>query len=151
MTARNSAYSFRMSYKAFFALRVIIAKSYDEWFGTHYQTIAQCHDQINYEEHNRITEEILSHLNFQSEDEDIMDFLYTPDCDGKIGYRTCRKLYELVKDKTCKSIDLKCTVRACNEFEDFKFRRSAHLNNDFEVFKQFLMECYSHRRTAYWI
>ena len=94
-----------------------------------------CHDQIEYEEHDRIANEILSHPRFKDEDADILDFLYASDCDGKTGYKTCGKLYNLIKDH---NFGKKC------------FRCAAYAHNDYEELKQFLKECYSHRRNAYW-
>ena len=61
----------------------------------------------------------------------VLDFLYAPDEDGKISYKTCRKIYELIKDV---------------DFGGKCFRYAAHVHNDYEEFKMFLKECVSHRR-----
>ena len=119
----------------FFNLRANIADLFDEQFGEHYRKLSECHDQTEYEEHDRIANEILSHPRFQDEDADILDFLYASDLDGKIGYKTCEKLYNLIKD---------------HDFGKKCFRYAAYAYNDYEELKSFLKECYSHRRNAYW-
>ena len=135
LTANKSAYSFDMGAGGFFNLRANIADLFDEQFGEHYRKLLQCYDQIEYEEHDRIANEILSHPRFRDEDEDILDFLYASDCDGKIEYKTCGKLYRLIKD---------------HDFGKKSFRYAAFVHNDYEELKAFLKECYSHRRNAYW-
>ncbi len=135
LTANNSKYSFDMGAWGFFNLRANIADLFDEQFGKHYRKLSKCYDQTDYEEHDRITDEILSHPRFRDEDADVLDFLYASDCQGKISYRTCGKLYELIKDV---DFGKKC------------IRYAVHAHNDYEELKVFLKECYSHRRSAYW-
>ncbi len=135
LTANNSKYSFDMGSGGFFNLRANIADLFDKQFGEHYRKLTKCFDQIEYEEHDRIANKILSHPRFKDEDADIIDFLYASDCEGKINYRTCGKLHELIKD---------------HDFEKKCFRYAAYAHNDYEELKQFLKECYSHRRNAYW-
>ena len=119
----------------FFNLRANIAVLFDKQFGEHYRRLLECRDQIEYEEHDRIANEILSNPRFKDEDADILDFLYASDCDGKIGYKTCGKLFNLIKDR---------------DFGKKGFRYTAYAHNDYEELKKFLKECYSHRRNAYW-
>ncbi len=135
LTANKSAYSFDMGAGGFFNLRANIADLFDEQFGKHYRRLLECHDQIEYEKHDRIANEILSHPRFKDEDTDIVVFLYASDCEGKIGYKTCGKLYDLIKN---------------TDFKGKYFRYAAYAHNDYEELKGFLKECYSHRRTAYW-
>ena len=135
LTANNSKYTFNMGYSGFFNLRANIADLFDKQFGEHYRKLLGCFDQTEHEEHDRIANDILSHPRFKDEDADILDFLYASDCDGKISYKTCGKLYDLIKD---------------HDFEKKCFRYAAHTHNDYEELKEFLKECYSHRRNAYW-
>lgn len=136
LTANHSKYSFDMGAGGFFNLRANIADLFDKQFGEHYRKLSKCYDRIDYEEHDRIANKILSHSRFKDEDADILDFLYAPDdCDGKISYKTCGKLYDLIKD---------------HDFGKKCFRYIAYAHNDYEELKQFLKECYSHRRNAYW-
>lgn len=135
LTANKSNYSFDMGAGGFFNLRANIADLFDEQFGEHYRKLLKCYYQKDYEEHDRIANEILSYPRFKEEDADILDFLYASDCDGKISYKTCGKLYNLIKD---------------HDFSNECFRYAAYAHNDYEELKGFLKECYSHRRNAYW-
>ena len=133
--ANNSTYSFDMGAGSFFHLRANIAKVWDKQFGEHYEKLLSCHSKEEYDDHDRISDEILSHPRFKDEDADILDFLYASDCGGKIGYKTCGKIYNLIKDV---------------DFGNKCIRYVAYSHNDWEEFKAFLKECYSHRRTARW-
>ena len=135
LTANHSSYSFDMGCAAFFELRAAIAEAYDEWFGAHYRDLSKCFDQIDFEEHDRITEEILCRPQFRDEDTDILDFLYAPDCDGKIGYRTCRKISLLLQKA---------------ELEGKRHMEEPSVRYEYEELRRFFAECYSHRRNAYW-
>ena len=136
LKANKSAYSFDMGCGGFFNLRANIADLFDEQFGEHYRKLfSGYYSQEDYDQHDHIANEILSHPRFKEEDADILDFLYASDCEGKISYRTCGKLYNLIKD---------------HDFGKKCFRYTAHAHNDYEELKAFLKECYSHRRNAYW-
>ena len=79
---------------------------------------------------------MINKLDPEGKDSDIFDFLYESDCEGKVGPKTCRKIYDLIKD-----ID----------FEDKIFTYGAHSDGkDYEYFKEFLKECYTHRRQMRW-
>lgn len=54
---------------------------------------------------------------------DVIDFLYASDCNGKISYKTCRKIYNLIKDK---------------RFDRKGFRYAAYMHNDYGEFKEFV-------------
>ena len=135
LTAKNPVHTFNMGYGGFSNLRANIADLFDEEFGEHYRTLQKCCDQADYEEYGRIGDKILSNSRFKDEDADILDFLYASDCEGKIGYRTCGKIYELIKDA---------------DFTGKTFRYTAYAHNDYEELKEFLKDCYSHRKNAVW-
>lgn len=62
----------------------------------------------------------------------LLDFLFASDCGGEISYKTCKKIYDLINN-----ID----------FGNEIFTYGAHSDGkDYEYFKEFLLECYSHRR-----
>lgn len=136
ITANNSKYSFEMGAGGFFNLRKNIALAFDPEFGAHYSSLLHCHTQSEHEEFDRKTNAILSDPRFREEDADILDFLFASDCDGKVRYRTCGKIYRLIKD-----ID----------FGNKRFQYVTFSNGrDYEEFKDFLHECYSHRWNMYW-
>ena len=93
LTANHSKYSFDMGCGGFFNLRANIADLFDKQFGEHYRKSFNGYcSQDDYDQHERIAKEILSHPRFKDEDADIIVFLYASDCDGKISYKTCGKL-----------------------------------------------------------
>ena len=136
ITANNSKYSFNMGYGGFFNLRTNLAKAYDEEFGELYSALRFCKRKAVYAFFDKVCNDMLSDERFKEEDNDIIDFLFMPDSDGKIRYRTCGKLYNLIKD-----IDF-----GDKRFQFCKYSKG----NDYEQFKVFLKECYSHRRNLRW-
>lgn len=134
LTAKNSTYSFDMGYGGFFNLQKNIAMALDKEFGEHYAELMRAY-YSDKEEYDKKTAEIISRKGLEKKFSSILDFLYTGDCDGKIDYRTCGKIYDLIKDV---------------DFGNKCFRYVAHAHNDYGELKEFLKECYSHRRNAYW-
>ena len=131
--ATNSTTSFDCGGGGFFNLRKNVALAWDEEFGEHYATLAGCND---YEAFDKKTLEIISDERFKDEDQDILDFLFASDCEGKITHKTCKKIYDLIKD-----IDFGGKI----------FVYAAHSDGkDYEHFKKFLLECYKHRRYMRW-
>ena len=130
--AKNSTYNFDMGCGSFFNLRKNIATILNNDFGEHYSKLIYCHSKQDFEEHDRIANELIEkhHL-----DEDILNFLYMSDCEGKVSYRTCKKIYDLIKDV---------------DFNNKVLRYVAYSHNDYEEFKLFLKECFSYRRNMIW-
>ena len=65
------------------------------------------------------------------EDIDIIRFFFDSDREGKCTYKTCKKIYDLIKD-----VD---------------FKENKYLNkNDYDEIKLFLKECYQKRRMMIW-
>ena len=118
-------------------LRVIrnaIALAFDKEFGEHYSKLGTLSGKDEYKEFNRKANEILRDERFKDEDEDIVRFLFMPDCDGKIGYKTCKKIYELIKDDN----------------KERCLRYAIDSDNDWQDFKQLLKDCYSYRCNLVW-
>lgn len=119
-------------YGMFNKIRDQVALAWDKEFGAHYATLEFCDD---YEEFDKKANEILSDKRFDGDDDqDIIEFLFASDCDGRINYKTCKKIYELIKD-----VDYKGNLR---------YLVNGH--NDWEDFKQLLKDCYSHRCYLNW-
>lgn len=76
-------------YFSFMNFRLELAKTYNEEFGELYKK--WIYDGLTEEECNRINE-------LSNEDLDI--FLNHSDCDGKISYKDCKKIYDVIKDFT---------------------------------------------------
>ena len=134
LTSRKSAYSFDMGYGGFHNLRTNICRAFDEELAEIYDdTMFMLKDPEGY---TAKVNEILKDSRFKDEDEDILDFLFSSDCEGKCGYVTAKKIYNLIKD-----IDFGKAI----------FTYAAHSDgNDYEKLKLFLKECYQKRRMIVW-
>ena len=89
--ANGSKRSFDMGYGGFFNLRKNIALGLDREFGEHYETLSHCSTKEDYQKFDEVANRILADKRFQDMD-DLLDFLFAPDTDGKIGYKTCMKI-----------------------------------------------------------
>lgn len=132
ITATNSKYSFDAGAFGFFNLRKNIALALNEDFGKHYEKLIYCRTKDDYEVFDRISNRMASRLKL---DCDVLDFLFMSDIEGSVPPRTCKKLYNLIKDV---------------DFGRKGFRYGAYQHNDYEEFKLFLKECYEHRRKMRW-
>lgn len=130
--ATNSQYSFDMGGGGFFNLRCNIAVALDVEFGDHYHTLLKCRSDKDYANFNAKANRMLKRKYL---DEDIIEFLFMPDSNGSIPHKTCKKIYDLIKN-----ID----------FGDKGFRYAAIRHNDYDEFKKFLKECYIRRRKMRW-
>lgn len=134
LTSRKSNYSFDMGYIGFNNLRTNIAKAWDKEFGEAYGNTKQLFFEP--EEYTKRLNSILADERFKDEDADILDFLMASDCNGKCGYKTCKKLYNLIKD-----VDFGKKIFTYAAYSDGK---------DYEHLKLFLKECYQKRRMMIW-
>ena len=132
IVATHSKYSFDMGGFGFFNLRKNIAYALDREFGQHYEKIICCSSEEDFTVFNQVTNRMVVRKNL---DDDILDFLFQSDIEGSISYKTCKKIYDLIKN-----ID----------FGNKGFRYGAYQHNDYEEFKEFLLECYQHRRKMKW-
>lgn len=135
--AINSSRSFDMGYGGFINLRTNIALAFNKRFGDHYKTLTTCFMQEHFDAYNKKANAIIEEENLEADD-DILDFLYAPDCEGgTVGYKTCKKIYELIKD-----IDFGNKIFTYAAYSDGK---------DYEHFKEFLLDCYKHKRNMRWL
>lgn len=132
ITATNSSYDFDMGYGGFFNLRRNIALALDKEFGENYSLLVKCVTPRQFEENDKVANLILSEKHL---DEDIVDFLYAPDTEGTISYKTCKKILDLIQNV---------------DFGKKGFRYAIYMNDDYEDFKKFLKECYSNKRKMRW-
>lgn len=136
ITAENSEIALYASYAGFAALRQNIATAFDEEFGNHYQTVRFCKTKTDYDVFNKKTKDIFSNKRFKQRDADIINFLFAPDCDGEISYKTCKKIYDLIKD-----IDFGEKIFTYAAYSDGK---------DYEHFKELLLDCYKNKENMFW-
>lgn len=121
-------------YGMLLTIRKEVAKQWDKEFGEHYGTLGQYRTDDEWKIFDKRTNEILCHERFKGEDEDLVDFLFQSDCDGKIGYKTCKKIYDLLKNSKNKSC----------------LRYAFYSKNDWEDLRELLLSCYKHRANLYW-
>lgn len=137
ITAKNSTQQFSGGYGGFICLRTEIALAFNKKFGEHYKTLPSCcFSNERLEAYNKKANEIIATENLEENGADILDFLYASDCDGSISYKTCKKIYDLIKD-----IDFGNKIFTYGAYSDGK---------DYEHFKEFLLDCYKHRRKMVW-
>ena len=96
LTSRKSKHVFDMGYGGFQSLRTNIAKAWDSELGEAYADTLMA--VMHPKEYNQRINEIITNDRFKDEDEDLLDFLFSSDCGGKCSYKTCRKIYQLIKD-----------------------------------------------------
>lgn len=130
LSATKSKLSLHGSYGGFARLRTKVAKCLDEEFGEHYKTLFDF--PVNYEEFDKKANEIAERKQLK---ESVLDFLFQPDCEGKITPKQCRDIYEIIKDdneEICLTYFGDCD------------------GNNWQTFKDMLQECYKKRWNLYW-
>lgn len=128
------------SYFMLHKIKIRLAKAWDAEFGEHYTTLMDAFRFNELEAFDRRTTEILEQPRFAN-DADIAEFMFMSDCEGKVNYRTCKKLAELL------------TSVILNKTEDFaqiSLRYQAYSKNDWEDLLELLRGCYSHRANLIW-
>ena len=126
----NAEYEMEMGNAAFMRLRRVIADQLPEEFATHYWDLLSPSDEKELDAYNKRTGELVEKYKIDS---DVVDFLYLPDTTGKVSYKVCRKLYNLIKD-----------------YDDNEVYGFAYSNTSFAYFKEMLLDCAKKRRTLYW-
>ena len=139
ITCTNSKYDFDMGYGGFFNLRKNIALCLNKEFGENYAMLSKCISKAQFEENDRNAEYLISKHHLDDEYADILDFLYASDCDGKINYKTCKQIEELLKANYNK-LDLAS--------KSFRYGCAAH--NDYVEFMEFLRDCYKYHKNMEW-
>lgn len=129
-----------LGYFGFQRLRSKVAELLDEEFGNRYKDIPdvqrQAYQSDNsekvWEAYNNQLNEIIDrkHLN-----DNVLDFLFQADCNGKLSYKACRSLYSIIKDYD----------------DDVIYGYSGQKNPvKFADFKAIVEDCCKHRRQLIW-
>ena len=135
ISAKNSPIEFDGGYGTFLRLRIKIALDYDKEFGEHYKNVTKCFDPTYCKWFDAQTTKILSDKRFKDEDVDVIKFFFMPDEGGKINYKTCKKILDIIKDDN---------EEALLRYKDYSE------GHDWADFKELLQYCYSHRANMYW-
>ena len=112
-------------------IRIEVAKQYDEELGKYYQLF---YDESDKQKYINKLNNLLKNDRFKDEDNDLLDFLFASDCEGKIGYKTCKKVYDLIKNSTNN-----CCLRYI-----------IYSKNDWDDLRELLLSCYKHKANLYW-
>lgn len=126
----NKEYHMEMGYFSFHSLRNLIANIYNYDLFEIYKKLDKCHTE---DEFKAFDDEMNTYLETAKLDDDIIEFLFLPDTEGSISYKTCGKLYKIIKDYT----------------SDIRFGY-VNTNNTFEYFKEMLLDCKKKKRKLYW-
>ncbi len=135
ITAKGSSYDFDMGYGGFASLRKNIAMALDKEFGENYAQLTRCHSKAQFTENDKNADYIIEKNKLNEKYKDVIDFLYMCDCSGEISHKTCKQIFNLIKD-----ID----------FGKQSFQYATARGNDYEDFKNFLEECYRKKRKMIW-
>lgn len=137
ITATNAKCDFDMGYGGFFNLRKNIALALDDEFGHIYLNYAKCFNGDSLAENDRLAELVINKKQLDKDYSDVLDFLYMPDTEGKIGYRTCRKIANLLE---------KCLPALRTK----TFRYAIYAHHDYEDFIDFLKDCVKYHKNMRW-
>lgn len=132
ITATHPKYSFDMSYGGFRNLRINIAYAVDEDFGAAYEKFYSLRSGADETEN---VERLINEKKLNEKCEDVLDFLFASDCDGSVSHKGCKQIYDIIKDV---------------DFGNKIFRYAAHANKDYQESKEFLLDCWSHRKKMCW-
>ena len=134
-----------MGCAAFNRLRTRIAQIYNEDLGELYDELGNFSkmderkkelglsyddEKGYYDDYNSRLNDLVNKLEL---DVDILNFLYAPDCEGKASSKTCKKLYDLIK-----------------EVQSDTVYGYAHAYMTWEQFKELLWNCARKRRQLKW-
>ena len=135
LQSKGSQIDLSGGYGMFIKIRTRVATAWDKEFGEHYSKLHLIWSDEDFKKFDKRTNEILKDERFKDEDEDLLDFLFASDCGGNCSYKTCKKIYDLIKDIKDDKLQLRYTIDSKNDWEDFK---------------QLLLDCYSNRTNLTW-
>ena len=118
-------------------IRIQVAKAWDEEFGKHYETLPSLIRDEDYKRFDKRTDEILKQDRFKNEDLDLVKFLFASDCEGECSPETAKKIYDLIKDVEYDGKLRYTTYPSTNK-------------NDWEDFKQLLLDCWNNKKSFTW-
>lgn len=118
VTIRNKGSYVDLTYSGMFNLRKEIASIYSTSFRDFYED--WCEGKYTNEEGNKMLEKYFIDGTLKEEDEMVLDFLFASDCEGKLPYKSCRRLYTIIKDYDTNKIFGYCGRPQKGTFEEFK-------------------------------
>ncbi len=137
ITCTNAKYDFDMGYGGFFNLRKNVAIALDKEFGELYATLSKCLVDEDFAKFDKKAEAMIAAKHLDDTHRDVLDFLFASDCDGKCGYRTCKKIADLLN-------------KDYKRLFDKGFRYGAQQHDDYREFIIFLNDCYRYHKNMVW-
>lgn len=131
----NCRQSIDMPYSGFYKLRNKVADLLNEDFSKLYHEYVSLSPTISDKEANDRLEKLYVENKLTENDNDILDFLFQPEYKGKLNYKGCRKLFNLIKDYDDNILYGYAGRSDCAMFKDFK---------------KIVYECYSNRIILKW-
>lgn len=122
VTIHSPNFSIDMGYFGFERLRQKIADLTAKDIGEHYKALlggaAGKENDVWIESYNRKTEELAEKYNGRYNK--ILNFLYAPDCDGKVSYGTCKDMLHVIGDYDDNILYGYAGRPDCAKFADFR-------------------------------
>lgn len=131
--AKKDGSGFDMGYINFESFRMLVARLANDEFGSLYQQLCNMFfwDEEKKQDFCKSMDDKVDRLIKSNKlDKKIVHFCYTSDCDGSVGYRTAKAVYELIKDVKNDSIHGYVRNGRCTTFEDLKndvFRKAVDM------------------------
>lgn len=121
LSSKNCSLDF--GYGGFNNIRTKVAELAADDIGKHYKHLSDApffekESNTFFEEYNKKITAISEAHN--GEIDEILDFLYAPDCGGEMSAEVCRKIYEVIKDYDDNILYGYCGRPDCAMFKDFK-------------------------------
>lgn len=115
ISCKKTSKHISMGYIRFTHLRNTVAKMVDDELYQHYLILSSAkffmlkedEEESFFLEYNKKTEEILKNKYIPSQ---IIDFLFQADYEGKIRYRTCKKILKLINNNEIYISDNECII-----------------------------------------
>ena len=134
--SKGSEKNFDMGYGGFFLLRSNIASAMDKEFGEAYKKlVAYSPLSEDFAKYDSLAQEIIERNHLEENFGNVLDFLYAPDTDGRISYQTCKEIFDIIDNV---------------DFGDNGFRYRSQQHNDYQEFKDFLLDCVVNQTPMMW-
>lgn len=140
--AENAKYRFEMEQEGFWSLRIYLAQVLDDNIGFAYRDWHFAEPSMKEKQMKKLQKNIdwlhkcfKGMPSFRIRDERVLEFLMKPEQNGEVSYLVCGAIYDMIKNVN---------------FEDRYFRRIDLIGDDYEEFKEFLLDCYLNQKSMSW-
>ncbi|MBO5521773.1 MAG: hypothetical protein J5973_08890 [Eubacterium sp.] len=125
VTVRSPHYEIDLGYFGFFRLRRKVAELLGEEIGAHYDEMRRTHTFADKEAEDAFWEQYDARTEFLASQKPkntwkVFEFLYAPDCDGKVTYGACKQILAVIGDYDDNLLYGYAGHKDCAKFADFK-------------------------------